>query len=455
MKRIFNYKTWMAAALIIAAACAETDLGPVLDESTFEAPVLMNPATAAPVELLPENAANLYEEFEWEKTQYGVNVSTTYVLEVDDNEDFSSPQSLAQVSATSVDISVEKLNSTLLALGLPGFEEATVFIRVKSTITGHTSDPLFSESVSRTVVTYQNSECGNHCTVGIIGDATPGGWSIDTDMRLADPTGVDKSTWTVTLYLVAGPAKFRAGDDWPVNWGAADFPTGTGVQDGANIPVPTSGYYKVTLNDNSGAYTFTALAAPEFASIGIIGDATPGGWDTDTDLTKDGTNPHLWTGVVTITDGEAKFRADNDWANNWGATTYPSGFGTGGGPNIPVKAGTYFIYFNDVSGEYHFMSQTSSTAYASIGLVGPAQSGGWDSDTDLIKNPNNPFLWSKVLTITEAEAKFRANDAWDNNWGASTFPGGIGTNGGPNIPAKEGKYFITLNTGTGEYYFLK
>ncbi|NJM25945.1 MAG: hypothetical protein HC859_11145 [Bacteroidia bacterium] len=99
MKRILNYKNWLAAALIIATACTETDLGPVLDETTFVAPVLINPATATTVELLPENAANLYEEFEWEKTQYGVNVSATYVLEIDDNEDFSSPQSLAQSSA--------------------------------------------------------------------------------------------------------------------------------------------------------------------------------------------------------------------------------------------------------------------------------------------------------------------------------------------------------------------
>jgi hypothetical protein len=101
------------------------------------------------------------------------------------------------------------------------------------------------------------------------------------------------------------------------------------------------------------------------------------------------------------------------------------------------------------------MSTLWSTPYDKVGLIGPAQTGGWDSDTDLVKDPGNPFIWSKVLVISEGEAKFRANDAWDVNWGATTFPSGIAVKDGPNIPAKAGTYFISINTGTGEYTFLK
>lgn len=39
------------------------------------------------------------------------------------------------------------------------------------------------------------------------------------------------------------------------NWGASDFPSGIGVQNGANIPVK-SGSYIVIFNDITGGYNF-------------------------------------------------------------------------------------------------------------------------------------------------------------------------------------------------------
>ncbi len=66
-----------------------------------------------------------------------------------------------------------------------------------------------------------------------------------------------------------------------------------------------------------------------------------------------------------------------------------------------------------------------STPYPKLGILGTSTPGGWDSDTDLTSNASNPFLWSKIVTLTDGVSKFRANDAWDVNWGASDFPGGI------------------------------
>ena len=432
-------------------------MGPVLkSSSTFKAPVITNSATADSAVFVADSAAKVYEEFKWDKAEYGIQLSTNYVLQIDSSAAFTNPQKLAATSGTSASLTVEDFNNAMLALGLPGFEPSTVYVRVMATINGYANDTLYSGPILRTATTYLSSECGKYCSVGIIGSATPGGWDTDTDMRLADPTKVDKDTWTITLHLSAGDAKFRASDAWDNNWGATGFPTGTGTKDGPNIPVAVAGYYKVTFNNVSGGYTFTALSAPVFGDVGIIGSATANGWNDETVFAQDGTNPHIWSNTVTLASGEAKFRANHDWGNNWGATTYPSGFGVGNGPNIPIAvAGTYFVRFNDVSGEYSFMAIGNSTPYALIGIIGPAQEGGWSTDTKMIKNPDNPYLWSKILTITQADAKFRANNAWDVNWGSSTFPGGIGAQNGPNIPAKAGTYFITLNTGTGEYYFLK
>ncbi len=88
-------------------------------------------------------------------------------------------------------------------------------------------------------------------TIGIIGDATPGGWGGDTDM-----TEVGDGLYEVTIQLEALFAKFRADDDWAVNWGAADFPSGTATQDGANIPIAEAGTYIVVFDTKDGTYNF-------------------------------------------------------------------------------------------------------------------------------------------------------------------------------------------------------
>ncbi len=179
-------------------------------------------------------------------------------------------------------------------------------------------------------------------SIGIIGDATPGGWDEDTDM--ADN---GDGTFSILVGLTDGEVKFRANNDWAVNWGAADFPAGTAVQDGANIPV-TFGLYLITFNALTGEYFF------ESSSVGIIGSATPGGWDVDTDMTPDPMAPSVVRINIDLVDGEAKFRLNDDWGTNWGATGFPSGVGTQDGPNIPVPAGNYDVSFNVLTGEYNF-----------------------------------------------------------------------------------------------------
>ena len=281
--------------------------------------------------------------------------------------------------------------------------------------------------------------------IGIIGSATPGGWDDDTNMYY-DP--LDSNQYFITLNLVMGEAKFRANDAWDINWGAPDFPNGIGVQNGANIPVSTAGKYFITFNKSTGAYSFEEVL--EFAAIGLIGSATPGGWDTDTDLTKDGSDPNLWKGNITLTDGEMKFRANDAWTLSWGDTLFPSGIGILNGPNIPATAGDYQVTFNTETYEYNFLPVV---IYSSLGIIGNATPGGWDNDTDLERDATDPSLWRLRVVLTDGEAKFRANDDWAVNWGAGDFPAGVGTFDGANIPVTAGEYRITFNSITGAYSF--
>lgn len=298
-----------------------------------------------------------------------------------------------------------------------------------------------------------NSKTGDYefsvkSDIGIIGSAAPKGWDADVNMFKGT---VDTNEYTLTLRLKQGEVKFRQNDAWAVNWGAKDFPAGIGTQGGDNIPVATAGRYKISFNKSTGAYKFEEIL--EFRTIGLIGSATAGGWDTDTDLTKDGGNPDLWKGNVTLKVGEAKFRANAAWAINWGDTLFPAGVGKLNGPNIKIPtAGDYQVSFNTKTLEYKFLAIGN---YQSIGIIGSATPGGWDTDTDMQRDANDRSVWRARLILKDGEAKFRADNEWTFNWGAGDFPSGTATQDGANIPVPAGEYKITFNSTTGEYNFEK
>jgi hypothetical protein len=295
-----------------------------------------------------------------------------------------------------------------------------------------------------------NSETGEYffdveSEISIIGSATPGGWSEDTKMY-PDPNNPD--FFAIEVDLVVGDAKFRTTGDWATNWGASDFPSGVGVQDGPNIPIPIEGKFYITFDRSTGEYNFEEII--EFNNISIIGDATPGGWAEDTPLVRDANNPDTWRAVVTLTDGELKFRADGDWAVNWGGEDFPFGDAIFNGPNIQATAGEYLVVFNTVNLAYAFFAVGD---YNSIGLIGSATPGGWDDETPMVQDPDDKSVWRLQVTLVDGEAKFRADNDWAVNWGSDEFPAGVGFQDGPNIPVTEGEYVVTFNSTTGEYYF--
>ena len=104
---------------------------------------------------------------------------------------------------------------------------------------------------AQTTVVYQS--------ISIIGSATATGWVGDIPMHLV--VASDVHNWTITLPLTAAPGgnevKFRTTNDWTVNWGSNTFPSGTGMFNGLEIPIPSAGIYTVRFNDVTAAYSFT------------------------------------------------------------------------------------------------------------------------------------------------------------------------------------------------------
>jgi hypothetical protein len=89
-------------------------------------------------------------------------------------------------------------------------------------------------------------------TYGIIGSATPGGWTTDTDMTYNNGT----RTWSVTLPLTVGAIKFRKNDDWGTNYGGSN---GELALNGSDISIATAGNYRVSFSTVTNTYTITRL----------------------------------------------------------------------------------------------------------------------------------------------------------------------------------------------------
>ena len=80
-------------------------------------------------------------------------------------------------------------------------------------------------------------------------------------------------------------------------------------------------------------------------------------------------------------------------------------------------------------------------SFNSLGVIGDATSTGWDADTDMQFNTEKQRFYVDV-TLADGTIKFRANDAWDVNWGGAD---GVLVANGDNIPVSAGDYRIYVN----------
>lgn len=318
----------------------------------------------------------------------------------------------------------------------------------------------YSITFDKSTGEYDFQELIDFKSIGIIGSATAGGWDNETPLTR---DGGNADVWKGTVNIKEGEFKFRADSAWTIAWGGGMFPSDTASLTGGNIAVTAdqAGDYLVTFNTKSLIYNF--LKIEDFESIGIIGDATPGGWDNETKMIQDANDKSIWRLRVDLVAGEAKFRANNDWVFNWGSADFPSGTGVQDGANIPVVAGDYKITFNSTTGEYNFEAVVEYDKISLVGNAGPF--GDWPGDDDsrdtyLNKNPNDANHWTLASvtlkdTPVDGGIKFRAEAAWAINWGSAAFPVGVGTQNGANIQCTAGTYKIDFRSDTGDYAFAE
>jgi hypothetical protein len=304
---------------------------------------------------------------------------------------------------------------------------------------------------------------------GVIGDASAGGWDSDRDLFYKGLDTEKGHYWAGIAYLGAeGAFKFRANDGWDLSLGGALTVDGVAtvlVKGGDNITPPANPgayYFEVATTDEGD--TWSAIMTP--SSWGVIGVATAGGWDADTDMTANGFVDGVTTYSIqgTFTEGEWKFRANDDWAINMGGSLDSLkldgsnlAFAAGGTYTITMKisldANGNTVYTAEVMGESDEI--TFDPENFKWGVIGDASAGGWDSDRDLFYkglDTEKGHYWAGIAYLgAEGAFKFRANDGWDLSLGGALTVDGVATvlvKGGDNItpPPIPGAYYFEVFT---------
>lgn len=292
------------AGLFLMAACDKAEMGPViLDNPT--APVITTPAAGSSIEITEGNFGEVLA-FEWSASDYGFVAAVNYTVQADvGGNDYAEPVELFKSSGLTGGISYEELNNKLLAAGAVAGALNDLTFRVVSSISDAVSD-LVSTSVSMAVSPLLVEV--SYPVLNIPGNYQ--GWDPASLLTVIHSL---KSDEVYDGYVYFGEAatmfKFAKGS-WDHNWGD-DGVDGTLDPGGADIAAAGPAMYRLSADLNT--LTYTAVQT----DWGLIGSGTPGGWDSDQDMTYDAD-----AGILTITldlvEGEVKFRANDDWAINLG-----------------------------------------------------------------------------------------------------------------------------------------
>ena len=169
--------------------------------------------------------------------------------------------------------------------------------------------------------------------------------------------------------------------------------------------IAKAGKYKLTLNMMD--YSYTIEEAPE---LYMKGDAN--GWDGYDYLAGDGVH---FTGFMYLNQNGFKFTTAPDWSG----TNYGGAFFGQESDNIIMdETEGYYKVDVDLSTKKYTL-----TPITTIGIIGSAAPNGWDSDVDLTYVPYNKetkeggYWEKKNIKLKAGDCKFRANDAWDMQWG--------------------------------------
>jgi hypothetical protein len=350
----FLTKTILPVALLfIAFSCENEDDGPEFTVIPPSEEVAFTNSFLDDYLLSAQTSANIAERLLWNTPSFGAQTSVSFTVEGSSTNLFAATDpgyfSSGTLTENNYAVSVANLLAIADALDLDGDPTSgkdsygMAYLRVTASV-GDATDSNGSNVVSETQeikITMVETEGEEPAPLL----AVPGAyqeWDI-TDAPLLAASAAGQTDFEGFIHMTSGEFKFV--EDWDGD-GVYGWPSGDnmiydwGQEDGAaigtltnenetNCSVDQDGLYFLEVDTGKGTFSTTLM------SLGLIGDATPGGWGTDTDFVYDAENNVLTLDINLINGKEYKVRANDDWIIG-----FPGQFG-------PDSDGDGFLDTND------------------------------------------------------------------------------------------------------------
>ncbi|WP_167668062.1 SusE domain-containing protein [Mucilaginibacter gossypiicola] len=252
----------------------------------------------------------------WPAVIYPVKAHVTYTLQVDKPADTVGASAWANATAILIGNDVltkafkgADLNTLALAVGITANDTANMVFRVQA----YQDRAVYTHGVTVSVSPWKPAVVFSHGwpVLWIPGDYQ--GWSPGTAPTVA---AEQTNIYEGYIYQPAGGThqfKFTNAQDWNhINYGDAGNGTLTTDGNAAGMTLPGAGYYELVCNPVTLTWNYT------LTTWGIIGDATPGGWNSDTQMSYDPIK-QVWSVTCNmVASGSFKFRANNAWSIDFG-----------------------------------------------------------------------------------------------------------------------------------------
>lgn len=320
---------WAVAVIPALLACEAYEMPPIIPQT---ASTLSSPAAGSALILEKEDAEEKVVEFTVTAADFGAPGTVKYELQMDvPGANFAAPVKLGESETNIIEVNMAEFNEALLAKGLPFEVASDVEFRVKASI-NISLLPITGEKTTLKVTPFD-------ATVAFPVMHVPGdyqGWDPANAMTVLYSENFDNK-FKGFVHIIGGSRefKFTEGPNWDVNYGdtGADNKLDSG---GDNIKVAADGTYEINVDLTAKTYTIGAVKR-----WGIVGSATAGGWDADTPMDAFDKVTNSLKITTNLKAGEFKFRANNNWDNNYGGS---NGELTAGGSNIAIPSdGNYTI----------------------------------------------------------------------------------------------------------------
>jgi hypothetical protein len=321
------------AALMALASCEKDEIQTIA--AIGNQPVLS--VSKPTLVLTNEDADKEAVQFSWTPVDYGYQSVINYTIQIDKKgNNFEKPAEIAGGSLLKKSLTTAEINALLInKLKLNAGQVADIEARVVSSL-GTLAPSMNSTSAVADMSVTPYFVVIVYPTIYVPGSHQ--GWAPDKAPKLVSIP--DNKIYEGYVYFpdASNEFKFTNGPNWDEGDYGSAGPGKLGTGD--NLKQVGAGYYLVKADLNT--LTWSSMKT----IWGVIGSATKGGWDADQDMTfdpKDG----LWKAELVLSEGDIKFRANDDWALAYGdgnADGIPDMMDNN---NIKVEAaGTYLVSLN-------------------------------------------------------------------------------------------------------------